>query len=285
MDSLSRKLLVASIFSLMILLNGCGKQILSANQINPIIKNEIHVMTVTATNSNTKEITDQTLINSIIKNLNNIQFKEIGKNDESKVLDKGNKLTLNSTFTVELMKEKHGKAESNLIAISEKELLLANSSTLQSNDRTVLYINENDQTSLEAVKEIYSLLKSTNLFFQPMDDYTEAVREYVTKTNYKVAVNSGAGLLIKLPNSFDEKFNDFNIGEFLHKKNEQSKQNGLDFKEYLGKEVMLFTYASAVQEGNLVLLIYQGKVVGAWIDDTEENLDDFHVIRTNTQDF
>jgi hypothetical protein len=283
MDYLSRKLLVVAIYCLMLLLNGCGKQILSANQINPITENEIHVMTVTATGSNTKEITEKALINSIIKNLNSIQFKEVEKNDESKVLDKGNKLTLKSTFAVELMKEKDGKALSNLIAISEKEILVANSSTLQSNERTLLYTNENDQTSLEAVKEIYSLLKSTNLSFQPMNDYTQALREYVNKINYKVAVNSGGGLLIKLPNSFDEKFNDFNIGEFLHKKNEQSKKNGLDFKEYLGKEVMLFTFANEAQVGDLVLLIYQGMVIGAWIDDTEENLDDFYVIRTNTQ--
>ncbi len=147
------------IFGLIALVTGCTKETLNANQINPINGNEIRVMTVTACNSNTKEITDQALIKSIIKNLNNIKFTKLNKNDEAKVMDNGQILILNSTYTVELMKEEPGKYLSNLIAISEDKLVLADSKTMQSNERTVSYLNENDKASLNSVKEIYSLLK------------------------------------------------------------------------------------------------------------------------------
>lgn len=116
----------------------------------------------------------------------------------------------------------------------------------------------------------------------------QAAEDYLKKINYKVAVNSAAGQKILLPDSFESKYNNFDIGSFLKEKNEKSKKNGLDFKDYLGKEVLLYTYASEKQEGDLVLLISNGKVIGAWKDDKvtdpeKGELGDFHVILQNTK--
>lgn len=130
--------------------------------------------------------------------------------------------------------------------------------------------------SVETPKQNSSLQKND-------ENYMQAVNDYLSKINYKPLVNSGAGQKILLPNSFEAKFYNFNIGEFLNKRNEESKKNGLDFKEYLGKEVMLFTYASEAKQGDLVLLIYDSKVIGGWIDNAKANPDDFHVILTNTK--
>lgn len=120
------------------------------------------------------------------------------------------------------------------------------------------------------------------------DEDFQAAEDYLKKINYKVAVNSAAGQKILLPDSFESKYNNFDIGSFLKEKNEKSKINDLDFKDYLGKEVLLYTYASEKQEGDLVLLISNGKVIGAWKDDKvtdpeKGELGDFHVILQNTK--
>jgi hypothetical protein len=119
------------------------------------------------------------------------------------------------------------------------------------------------------------------------DEDSQAANNYVKQINYKVAVNSGACQKILLPGTFEDEFNNFDIGSFLKEKNEESKKNGLDFKDYLGKQVLLYSYASEIQEGDLVLLILNGKVIGAWKDDKmkdpEEESDYFHVILENTK--
>ena len=116
----------------------------------------------------------------------------------------------------------------------------------------------------------------------------QAAENYVKKINYKVAPNSGANLTMRLPNTFEDKYKEYEIGEFLKKKNEESKKNGFDFKEYMGKEVMLIMYASDTQDKDLFLLISEGKVVGAWkgeqkMDPDKGIKDDFHVIMDNTK--
>lgn len=132
-------------------------------------------------------------------------------------------------------------------------------------------------------------MKKGNQKLQVSEDVNfQAADNYVNQINYKVAVNSAAGQKILLPDSFESKYNNFDIGSFLKEKNEKSKKNGLDFKDYLGKEVLLYTYASEKQEGGLVLLISNGKVIGAWKDDKvtdpeKGELGDFHVILQNTK--
>jgi PBP1b-binding outer membrane lipoprotein LpoB len=171
------RILVLIILGLILFSTGCSEEIFSANQINPLNENEIHVMQVTTANTNTKYIADEALPTAIIKHLDNIKFTKVSKNEEKKVLDKGNKFNLESTFVVELMKEKRGEALSNIILTSENELILADSKTMQSSERTVLYINENDETSLNAVKEIYTLVQSTLEVTKPYVIPKENVRE------------------------------------------------------------------------------------------------------------
>ncbi|WP_366942907.1 DUF4830 domain-containing protein [Syntrophomonas sp.] len=70
------------------------------------------------------------------------------------------------------------------------------------------------------------------------------------------------------------------IGELLRKSNELSKQNGLDFSSYLGKQVTLITYSVYNKQNiaeNIDLIMDGNKVVGFWIDDHGDPAD-FNVI-------
>lgn len=109
-------------------------------------------------------------------------------------------------------------------------------------------------------------------------EYGEAVAEYKAKIGYDTMINSAAALEILLPAGFYEVTSQVEIGPFLRSRNELSKQSGFNFADYMGKTVVLYTCSSETDD-DLVLLIYAGKIIGAWKDSTGE---DFHFIRIHT---
>ncbi|WP_206810691.1 hypothetical protein [Paradesulfitobacterium ferrireducens] len=156
----NNKRLLLIILGVILLLVGCSKEKSTFNQINPLNKDDIHVISLTVGNSSpTREVMNPSLITSILDNLNKITFSKMSVKEEKTVLDNGNKYSLTSTYVLEFIKEKNDKVQLNIILISDKELLLADVKTMQSNSRTVLYINETDESSLEAVNSIYSEIK------------------------------------------------------------------------------------------------------------------------------
>lgn len=140
---------------------GCSQEKSTFNQINPLNRDEIHLIKLTIGNSlPTREIMNPSLITSILDNLNKITYSKMSVKEEKTALDNGKKFSLISTYVLDFMKEKNDKVQLYIILTSDKELLLADAKTLQSNNRTVLYINETDKTSLEAVNSIYSNIKN-----------------------------------------------------------------------------------------------------------------------------
>jgi hypothetical protein len=108
----------------------------------------------------------------------------------------------------------------------------------------------------------------------------ETAQHFVEDRGYKIFVNSGANYDLQLPPTFNETINGVQIGALLKARNEQSKQNGMDFSSYLGKQVMLITYG--VEDKNNVFanidLVMDGNIiVGFWIDNHGEP-PDFNVI-------
>ncbi|CEP68096.1 Uncharacterized [Moorella glycerini] len=101
----------------------------------------------------------------------------------------------------------------------------------------------------------------------------EAAELFVHNLGYKIVTNSGANYDLQLPDTFKEEKNGVQIGELLKKRNEQSKQYGMDFSGYLGKQVTLYTYSvenkNKVVE-NIVLVMDGNEVVGFWIDNNME---------------
>jgi len=65
-------------------------------------------------------------------------------------------LPKDSTFVIQLKKSKWDLPESEIVLISETELLLVDSESIK-DTRTVLYMNQNDKSALSSVSEIYLL--------------------------------------------------------------------------------------------------------------------------------
>jgi len=151
------KFVVLSIVLLLIiLLAGYNPKKSSAQEIAPIDRDKIEVISISYGNKVTKEFTDIDPINALIGYLDEIKFSKISIKQEEDVFDKGKIFNLDSTFSIQLMENKHGFSEADIILISEEKLVLPDSETME-NSRTVSYINQDDKSSLNAVKKIYSL--------------------------------------------------------------------------------------------------------------------------------
>lgn len=146
---------IALLFSIM-LLAGCSQEKHSAKQISPLERNEIQAMSITVGNSITKDFTNKELIDTLLDHLDDIKFSKMSIKQEEEVLDKGNKFNLDSTFAIQLKKNKWDISESEIVLISEKELLLVDSESIKK-PRTVLYMNQTDESTLNSVSEIYLL--------------------------------------------------------------------------------------------------------------------------------
>lgn len=140
------------------LLTGCSQEKSSANEIAPVDKDKLKVISISYGNKVTKEFIDTEQINTLLSYLNDIKFSKMGIKQEEVVFDKGKIFNLDSTFSIQLMERTRGVSKADIILISEKELVLPDSETM-AKGRTVSYINMNDDSSLNAVKEIYSLAK------------------------------------------------------------------------------------------------------------------------------
>ncbi|WP_019849566.1 hypothetical protein [Desulfitobacterium sp. PCE1] len=151
-------ILVVICILLVIQLAGCSQEKFSANQISPLDKNKITMMIISSGNSVTKEFDDKEQIKTLLENMDVIRFSKISINQEEEVLDKGKKFNVDTTFVLQLLETKHGAPKATIVVISDKELILTDRETMEKT-RTVSYMNQSDETSLNAVKEIYTLAK------------------------------------------------------------------------------------------------------------------------------
>ena len=151
-------LLAIIILFLITQLTGCSKEKNNLDQISPLDKNRISIISISFANSVTKNVTDKELIDTLLRSLDKIKFSKMSIKQEEEVFQERKILNLGSTYLIQLMEQKMGISQADIIVISEKELLLVDSETMR-NSRTVLYTNQNDESSLNSVKEIYLLVK------------------------------------------------------------------------------------------------------------------------------
>ena len=107
----------------------------------------------------------------------------------------------------------------------------------------------------------------------------DIVADFVKEQGYKVAINSFGGTRIILPKNFDQRENDFEIGKFLEQRNEKSKKLGLDFSEFMGKEVAYATCSlmkEGKQEVGVIVFLSEKTIVGVWMFEYETEND--HVL-------
>lgn len=119
-----------------------------------------------------------------------------------------------------------------------------------------------------------------------LKDYQSTVQDFFQQKNLKIAVNSGAAEDIHLPDDFKTVKDSVNVGELLRQRNELSKQNNLDFSNYMGQKVKMYT--AQIETGDpksnyeVVLFIANNNVVGYWKDsgmkDPKQNRPDFNFL-------
>lgn len=136
-----------------------------------------------------------------------------------------------------------------------------------------LVINSENRTDIISVQN-QQKHASSKLFTQ-----LQTASQFVKSHGYQIMMDSGANFNLKLPDFFDEIKNDIEIGALLKNRNEISKQNGMDFSAYLGKQVTLITYGVKNKKGeekNFDILMDGDKIIGFWVDDHQPP--DFNVI-------
>ena len=115
-------------------------------------------------------------------------------------------------------------------------------------------------------------------------DYQSVVYDFLKQKNLKIAMNSGAAEDIQLPDDFNFVKDSVSVGELLRQRNELSKQNNLDFSNYMGQKVKMYTAQIETSDPksnyDVVLFIADNKVIGFWNDagikDPKQNYPDFN---------
>lgn len=118
-------------------------------------------------------------------------------------------------------------------------------------------------------------------------DYNIIIQNFLKQKNLNMVVNSGDIKEIQLPIDFYAVKDGILIGDLLNKRNELSKQNELDFSEFMGKKVQMYTAGIDTGEAKsnyeVVIFIAENKVIGYWDDagmkDSKQNKSDFNVLQ------
>ena len=184
--------IVAVLISLLMIATGCGREAVSTNEVNHIEKGEIGVIIINKGSSYQEKFTDTDMISAIIDNLNNVNVKKLSRAEDEKVLDSGNALKKETTITLYLLPDNYSEAKSTVILLSEKELYLPDVKSMQSNNYTVSYINDKDETTLKSIKAIYSLAEELTKKFSD-----KVLGQLNNNTAYCYVVSSDAFILKK----------------------------------------------------------------------------------------
>lgn len=157
-------ILMTLILCIIIGLTGCnqGKEKSTLQEIAPVDKAKISAFTITRGNSVTTEFTDKKHIETIVEHLEKMKFNNMNLEQEKEVFQEGRVFSENTTYFIQLLERgEYSKVlyEVQLAILSETELILIDSATIQEK-RTISYINQKDEPSLKAVKELYSLAKT-----------------------------------------------------------------------------------------------------------------------------
>ncbi|TWH60692.1 hypothetical protein DesLBE_5137 [Desulfitobacterium sp. LBE] len=157
-------ILMTLILGMIIGLAGCSqeKEKSTLQEIAPVHKDKISTFSVTRGNSGTTEFTDREHIKTIVDRLEKIKFSKMNLEQEKEVFQEGRVFSQDTTYFIQLLERGEYNQvlyEVQLAILSETELILNDSATIQEK-RTISYINQKDEASLEAVKELHSLVKT-----------------------------------------------------------------------------------------------------------------------------
>ena len=264
---------------LMVFIVGCTetKTESQTTVIGNLILNQEGIKTIEvikgATEQSSVTISDSTNISELISKIKQIPVSRLSKSEDESFMPE--RIQDDSVLNIIVYSDNISFAsiEGEFFIWPDGYIYAVDVDSMKSNQRTIAY------KSQLKYPDIYEwLIDKADANYSVSK--TEAAEQFVKSRNYQIMMNSGAGFDLQLPGSFDEIRNGVEIGELLKKSNELSKQNGLDFSSYLGKQVTLITYAvynEQKEEENIDLIMDGNKVVGFWIDDHGQPAD-FNVI-------
>lgn len=156
------KKIVVSVIVLVVLMmqmNGCSQQKSSVNEIAQLDRNNMKVMVIKQGNSVMKEFEDKEMITNLLNHLESIKFSKMSIKQEQEVFGKGEVFNKNTTYVIQLTESTWNTPKAEMILISDKQLYLVDSETIVAK-RTVLYMNQSDDLSLNETEAIYALAKA-----------------------------------------------------------------------------------------------------------------------------
>jgi hypothetical protein len=115
---------------------------------------------------------------------------------------------------------------------------------------------------------------------------SDTAAKFIESFGYKVMINSGVAVGIKLPGDFNYKKDSIEIGKLLYERNQLSKKYSLDFSDYMGKKIYLLEYKmlyNDISKGYMVMLFDNEKMVGAWVDESNEQ--DMNILMKNLEQY
>lgn len=130
--------------------------------------------------------------------------------------------------------------------------------------------------SISTDKYTQSSTNSTESKINILQKQSDIANMFIEKLGYKIVMNSGVGMGIRLPKDFTVKKGETEIGKFLYEKNEQSKNFELDFSKYMGKSIYLLGHEitkNDIREGFIIMFFSNDNMIGAWIDQNKEEYD------------
>ncbi|MCB8817053.1 hypothetical protein [Desulfosporosinus shakirovi] len=149
---------VLAILSLLLLL-GCNRdaEVLTTDKINPIDKLQITEMIIENSKVGNITVSDKNIINQTIIDLAKVKVVKLSPEQEIALMDNGERVLQESTYIITLENDSH-IIKSSAVLLSEKELILNDVKTMSGNDRTVSYLNIDDEETLKYVNNLYNLL-------------------------------------------------------------------------------------------------------------------------------
>lgn len=267
---------------LIVFIAGCTetKTESQTTEIGNLILNQEGIKTIEvvkgATEQRSVTISDSTNISEIISNIKEIPVNRLSKSEDANFMPK--RIQDDSLLNIRFYSD-NTSIEGEFFIWPDGYIYTVDVKSMKGNQRTISY------KSQFKYPEIYKWFidkteANDSASTAEILDQFETAEQFVKSQGYEIIMNSGANFDLQLPSSFDEIKNGVQIGELLKKSNELSKQNGLDFSSYLGKQVTLITYGVYNKQKvfeNIDLVMDGNKIVGFWIDDHGEP-PDFNVI-------
>lgn len=229
------------------------------------------------TGETTITVSDSNKVFEVISKVKEIPVKRLSKQEEMSFIPK--RLQDAPFLTVMFYSDNTRKTLNGQFFIWPDGYICAiDVNSMTGSQRTISYLSESKYP--EIYQWIIDSVSASKLLTQ-----FEAAEQFVKSQGYQIMINSGTNADIQLPDSFDVINNGIQIGDLLKKRNEISKQSGLDFSSYLGTRVTYITYGVETEKNiveNINLLLDGNKIVGFWVDNGEPP--DFNLINKASND-